>query len=1198
MRKKLFTLLSLLALIGVWAWAEEAGTSEETKTYVAKVGDSQYETLQGAIDAATEDNQTVSLLSDVTLRETVTINKNLTLDLVNYKIEAVDVRAFHIIAGNVTFKRSGTKQGYIIANPAPENSTFDESSSVIRVGDNNGEQRNVSLTIEKGVHVKSNYCYGITVFGNKTKETVTINGKVTTWGNESAISGNGSSGYGDTNITINGSVTSYNTYAIYQPQNGNLIINGTVGDGTTTKPLAAGIEAKSGNITINDGACVFSGKNPTVSHNPYTNGPSTTGYAIAVVENNKYAGATNVTIDFSNSGKISGEIAILEDSGYGVESSKKASITIKNGKFSKKPNESYIESGKKVAAAKNVWYVCDENRIVAKNGDYEYPFFNDAFNDLGKQDTLQLLADVSTTSQLKVTSAKAGSIIDLNGHKLSYAGTSTIQGGLIFVYHSSSLTIKDSSSGKTGDINPGEKAHCAIQIGSSKSSSTPAVLTIESGNITGHYYAISGNGTYHNTEITINGGVLKATKNEGNLGIYHPQDGKLTIKGGQIEGYNSAIELRAGTLNISGGSFKSTASKYTVDANGSGSTTSGAAIAIAQHTTLKDINVSISGGTFTGHNGICVVNPQKNTTNNVKVAISNATVNATDKAIISEHGTTSITGGSFSSDPNKFCAEGYYATKSEASTNYAVEKIKSVVIPTPSLTASNVTIDTAGSSGGGAAPNLDEAKSAVNDVVTKNSSVSNFDTTPASESLSMTEAASTETSETVNIGDETVGVRGKTIIELVKKAAEKQGVSEESKKNIVASDINQIVKIKFNNASVKKEGDNVIVERISFNIKPTAVVMVDDKRVELPVPNALIANPITFRLPVDNNTKKQFVELYHKEDNSDKEDQLGLFEIRTDNGNKYVEVSATNFSEYGYELSEISGNIDVYLGTATKETKAVGDWESILENTPNAIAIVNSQLVSWAEKNRNVIVEYGVGSSSAKYYECTNFVLTDLEDFYTPVEFKALGGSYNRQPNAATNANIQYNSVCLPFAFDATDLSGTAKILTFAYYDNENTAYFNHINSISAGIPCIIQEKGNSWKGINLTGKTIVASPNMDGNMRGTFVTTNEYGKNGTDKTDYYSVDNDNMFSPLNTTLSPFRSCLWLHNDGSIGQGSASAKAIRIIEDGETTGIESVDSSDIESQEIYTINGMKVSGNAKSLPRGMYIMNGKKFIIR
>ena len=375
--------------------------------------------------------------------------------------------------------------------------------------------------------------------------------------------------------------------------------------------------------------------------------------------------------------------------------------------------------------------------------------------------------------------------------------------------------------------------------------------------------------------------------------------------------------------------------------------------------------------------------------------------------------------------------------------------------------------------------------------------------------------------------------------------------------------------------------------------------MVDDQRVELPVPNALIANPITFRLPVDKYTSKQFVQLYHKADGSETKDNLGLFEIRTGNdGNKYIEVSATNFSEYGYTLSETSGNIDVYLGNSTKQPKQVGEWSSILESTPNAIAVVSSELVTWAEKNKNVIVEYGVGSSSAKYYECTNFVLTDLEDFYTPVEFKALRGSYNRQPNAATNANIEYNSVCLPFAFGESDLSVTAKILTFAYYDRANTAYFNHINSISAGIPCIIQETETKWNKIDLAGKTIVASPNMDGNMRGTFVTTSDYGKDSEGKTYYYSVGDDNMFSPLNNTLSPFRSCLWLHHDGSIGQGSASAKAIRIIEDGEATGIESVDSSDIESQEIYNINGMKVSGNVKSLPRGMYIMNGKKFIIR
>lgn len=1202
MRKKLFTLLSLLALIGVLAWAEETGTSEDTTTYVAKVGDTQYETLQDAIDAATGDNPTVSLLSNVTLDKTVTINKSLTLDLVSFNIEAVDTRALHITGGNVVIQRSGTTKGYIIAKPAAENSTFDENSSVIRVGDNSGEQRNVSLTIEKNVRVNTDYCYGITVFGNKTKETVTINGTVTTAGKNAAISGNGSSGYGGTTITINGTVYATGSkveevpYSIYHPQDGTLNINGTVGSTSLSKSGA--IEAKSGIININENAKVYAAKNAITTHTGNTNGYSTTGYAIAVINNNSYAGGTKVNIN-NKKNLIQGELAILTDPEKGFDdASKNGSIVIESGKFTKPVNQDYIKEGKTYAPSKNkYYYVCEESDLLAKIGDtYKYTVFSEAFPEASEGETLQLLKDVAYTSTLTIGSANNGMTLDLNGYKLSYAA-SKVKSGFITVNHGASFTVMDSSEGQNGEINSGEKANAAIIVGNSTTATEPAKLTVNGGKLTGLYYAISGNGTCHNTEITINGGTLTATKDQSNLGIYHPQDGILTINGGQIEGYNSAIELRAGTLNISGGSFKSTATEYSTAANGSGTTTSGAAIAIAQHTTLKDINVSISGGTFEGYNGICVVNPQNNTLGNVTLAITGATVKATDKAIISDYGTTNIYGGTFSSDPNKFCAEGYSATKNDGA-NYTVEKIKSVEISTPELSGSTVKIESSEGSEGSTAPTQEQANSAVSQVVTSNSAVTDFDTTPASESLSMTDAAASETKETVHIGGEDVNVAGKTIVQLVQMAAAKtEGVSEDSKNNIVASDINQIVKIDFKQASVKSEGGNAVVDKISFNIKPTAIVMVDDKKVELPVPNALIANPITFRLPVDNNTQMQFVRLYHKADGSETEEDLGLYEIRTDeNGNKYIEVSAKNFSEYGYTLSETSGNIDVYLGTATKETKAVGDWETILEATPNAIAVVSSELATWAGRTKNVLVKYTAGSQDV--YECPHFELTDLKEFYTPVEFKAITGSYNRQPNAADVSTIEYNSVCLPFAFSASELSETAKILTFAYYDNANTAYFNRVDNISAGNPCIIQETGTSWNKINLAGKTIVASPNMDGNMRGTFVTTSAYGKDSEGKTEYYSVGADNKFSPLADVLKPFRSCLWLHNDGSIGQGSASAKAIRIIEDGEATGIESLESSDIESREIFTINGMKVSGNAKNLPRGMYIMNGKKFIVR
>ena len=71
MKKILATILALVMAIGVttMAWATET---------VAKVGETEYATLQEAVNAATA-GQTVQLIADT--KENVTINKNLTLDL-------------------------------------------------------------------------------------------------------------------------------------------------------------------------------------------------------------------------------------------------------------------------------------------------------------------------------------------------------------------------------------------------------------------------------------------------------------------------------------------------------------------------------------------------------------------------------------------------------------------------------------------------------------------------------------------------------------------------------------------------------------------------------------------------------------------------------------------------------------------------------------------------------------------------------------------------------------------------------------------------------------------------------------------------------------------------------------------------------------------------------------------------------------
>lgn len=84
------------------------------------------------------------------------------------------------------------------------------------------------------------------------------------------------------------------------------------------------------------------------------------------------------------------------------------------------------------------------------------------------------------------------------------------------------------------------------------------------------------------------------------------------FEGAEIEGDECAIEVRAGNLNIEGGKFVSNATEFTCEPNGSGSTTTGAALAIAQHTTALPIRVNITGGEFTGLVGLFEFNIQKN----------------------------------------------------------------------------------------------------------------------------------------------------------------------------------------------------------------------------------------------------------------------------------------------------------------------------------------------------------------------------------------------------------------------------------------------------------------------------------------------------------------------------------------------------------------------------------------------------------
>lgn len=281
-------------------------------------------------------------------------------------------------------------------------------------------------------------------------------------------------------------------------------------------------------------------------------------------------------------------------------------------------------------------------------------------------DVVTLVSDVDLTEPVEIENKDI--TLNLGEYTISYSGKS-IPGGVITVHNGAGLTIE----GENGKIIGGENTYSGIVVTKKgDDSSVPAKLTINSGSIFGNYYAIAGNGSRHNTEITINGGSLTGTNKEDSFAIYHPQNGKLTINGGVLTGVSAAIEIRAGELNITNGKFAATSTKYSCNPNGNGTTTIGAAIAISQHTTKKNIVVNISGGEFTGVKAINESNPQENDPAPlVDLSISGGKFDG-EISTVDVH--NFISGGTFTYEvAEENCAEGFKPTENENGTYGVIE---------------------------------------------------------------------------------------------------------------------------------------------------------------------------------------------------------------------------------------------------------------------------------------------------------------------------------------------------------------------------------------------------------------------------------------------------------------------------------------------------------------------------------------------
>ena len=148
-----------------------------------------------------------------------------------------------------------------------------------------------------------------------------------------------------------------------------------------------------------------------------------------------------------------------------------------------------------------------------------------------------------------------------------------------------------------------------------------------------------------------------------NVGIALNGAAKLNVGKAAITS-GTGIEVRAGELIVDGATIKGTATPTNVAPNGSGTTTDGAGIAIAQHTTKLPIKVTVNDGNISGYSALYESNPQNNSAADIaKVSIdvkggNFSAISGGSLAVFSENKTGFISGGRFSTD---VCARTYVA---------------------------------------------------------------------------------------------------------------------------------------------------------------------------------------------------------------------------------------------------------------------------------------------------------------------------------------------------------------------------------------------------------------------------------------------------------------------------------------------------------------------------------------------------------
>ncbi len=275
----------------------------------------------------------------------------------------------------------------------------------------------------------------------------------------------------------------------------------------------------------------------------------------------------------------------------------------------------------------------------------------------------------------------------------------------------------------------------------------------------------------------------------------------------------------------------------------------------------------------------------------------------------------------------------------------------------------------------------------------------------------------------------------------------------------------------------------------------------------------------------------------------------------------------------------------------------------MMADSGETITIDGANVDLFAEKitfsGDNITLHYADGTDVTVDMALVNIkfnytaVLSDAAD-NTNAETLSLFGDKTVDVKVTRNIKAgQWNPICLPFAMTAEQISNAfgagAKVAAFQNAADNNLA-FESTTAIEAGIPYLVQpaEDVAEFTMEQVALKNLTAGGTVS-NRNWTFVgTIPETTPSGNA---FYFANGNTLKQLSSGSIKALRAYLL--------SADAAASAATFTVDGETTGIMTIDGQvTTGDNRVFNLQGQYVGSQLQSLPKGIYIVNGKKVTVK